>query len=247
MQSKWFTYNEHVHTQEREATKGKGEELVCNRTRPGPGVDNSVCAEGCQRPPSLTVPAGHSHSDPPPCCETNADCLGSTVFAPIKADIAGNITKIKAVYESNPSRFRTLQQILEAEKEMYSAEWPRVGATLSLMWLKRGLRFIQVLLQSLVDGEKDENNPNLIRVNVTKAYEISLRKYHSWFVQKLFKAALYAAPYKSDFLKALSKGRDVKEEDCLDKVRQFLVNFTATIDAIYEMYTKMNAELEYKA
>lgn len=51
----------------------------------------------------------------------------------------------------------------------------------------RGLRFIQVLLQSLVDGEKDENNPNLIRVNVTKAYEISLRKYHGWFVQKLFK------------------------------------------------------------
>lgn len=45
--------------------------------------------------------------------------------------------KIKAVYDSNPSRFRTLQQILEAEKEMYTAEWPRVGATLSLMWLKR--------------------------------------------------------------------------------------------------------------
>lgn len=60
-------------------------------------------------------------------------------------------------------------------------------------------------------------------------------------------AALYAAPYKSDFLKALSKGREVKEEDCLDKVRQFLVNFTATIDIIYDMYTKMNAELEYKA
>lgn len=54
----------------------------------------------------------------------------------------------------------------------------------------RGLRFIQVLLQSLVDGEKDENNPNLIRVNVTKAYEISLRKYHGWFVQKLFKVRL---------------------------------------------------------
>lgn len=50
----------------------------------------------------------------------------------------------------------------------------------------RGLRFVQVFLQSLVDGEKDENNPNLIRVNVTKAYEISLKKYHSWFVQKLF-------------------------------------------------------------
>ncbi|KAA0716738.1 Glycolipid transfer protein [Triplophysa tibetana] len=168
------------------------------------------------------------------------DCLGSTVFSPIKADIAGNITKIKAVYDSNPGRFKTLQNIVEAEKEMHGAEWPKVGATLALMWLKR-----QVLLQSLVDGEKDENNPNLIRVNVTKAYEIALKKYHGWFVQKLFKAALYAAPYKSDFIKALSKGREVKDEECLDKVRLFLVNFTATIDAIYEMYTKLNAELDY--
>lgn len=60
-------------------------------------------------------------------------------------------------------------------------------------------------------------------------------------------AALYAAPYKSDFLRALSKGRDVKEEECMEKIRKFLVNFTATVDAIYEMYNKMNADLDYKA
>lgn len=60
------------------------------------------------------------------------------------------------------------------------------------------------------------------------------------------KAALYAAPYKSDFLKALSKGQNVTEEECLEKIRLFLVNYTATIDVIYEMYTKMNAELSYK-
>lgn len=50
----------------------------------------------------------------------------------------------------------------------------------------RGLRFIQILLQSLADGERDENNPNLIRVNVTKAYEQALKKYHGWIVQKIF-------------------------------------------------------------
>ncbi|KAG7244048.1 hypothetical protein INR49_006209 [Caranx melampygus] len=173
------------------------------------------------------------------------DCLGSTIFAPIKADISGNITKIKAVYDTNPGRFKTLQQILEAEKEMHGAEWPKVGATLALLWLKRGLRFIQVFLQSLVDGEKDDHNPNLIRVNVTKAYEIALKKYHGWLVQQLFKAALFAAPYKSDFLKALSKGRDVKEEECMEKIRKFLINFSATVDAIYELYNKMNADLDY--
>lgn len=154
--------------------------------------------------------------------------------------------KIKAVYDTNPAKFRTLQNILEVEKEMYGAEWPKVGATLALMWLKRGLRFIQVFLQSICDGERDENHPNLIRVNATKAYEMALKKYHGWIVQKIFQAALYAAPYKSDFLKALSKGQNVTEEECLEKVRLFLVNYTATIDVIYEMYTKMNAELNYK-
>ncbi|KAJ0067548.1 hypothetical protein NL108_008028 [Boleophthalmus pectinirostris] len=175
------------------------------------------------------------------------DCLGPTVFAPIKADFSGNLTKIKTVYDTSPSRFKTLQQLLEAEKEMHGSEWPKVGATFALMWLKRSLRFIQVFLQSLVNGEKDDLNPNLIRVNANKAYEIALRRYHGWFVQQLFKAAVFAAPYKSDFLRALSKGRDVKEEDCLEKIRKFLINFSATVDAIYEMYAKMNADVDSTA
>uniref|UniRef100_A0A3Q2DG57 Glycolipid transfer protein n=1 Tax=Cyprinodon variegatus TaxID=28743 RepID=A0A3Q2DG57_CYPVA len=58
-------------------------------------------------------------------------------------------------------------------------------------------------------------------------------------------AALYASPYRSDFLKALSKGEEVKEEDCMANLRTFLVNYTATVDAIYEMYTNLNAELDY--
>ncbi|KAK5852082.1 hypothetical protein PBY51_023584 [Eleginops maclovinus] len=173
------------------------------------------------------------------------DCLGANVFSIIKSDINGNITKIRAVYMKDPAKYVTLQDIVEAERVEHAAEWPKVGATLALMWLKRGLRFIQILLQSLADGERDENNPNLIRVNVTKAYEQALKKYHGWIVQKIFHVALHAAPYKSNFLKALSKGEEVKEEDCLANVRQFLVNYTATVDAIYEMYTNLNAELDY--
>ncbi|KAL1780852.1 glycolipid transfer protein [Sigmodon hispidus] len=142
------------------------------------------------------------------------DCLESPVFTPIKADISVNITKIKAVYDIDPTKFRTLQNILK------------------------------VFLHSICDGERNENHPNLICVNANKVYEMALKKYHGSLVQKIFKAALYAAPYKSDFLKALPKGQNVTEE-CLEKIRLFLVNYTATIDAIYDMYTKMNAELDY--
>ncbi|KAK0144762.1 Glycolipid transfer protein [Merluccius polli] len=174
------------------------------------------------------------------------DCLGSTIFAPIKAEITGNLTKIKAVYDTNPGKYKTLQQILEGEKDMHGSQWPKVGATLALMWLKRALRFIQVFLQSLADGERDETNPNLLRINVTKAYEASLMHYHGWFLQKIFKAIMYTAPYKTEFLKSLSKGREVKDEECLEKIRKFLINFSATVDAIYDVYSKMHAELEYK-
>lgn len=60
------------------------------------------------------------------------------------------------------------------------------GSSFKLPLPCRGLRFIQILLQSLADGEKDENNPNLIRVNVVKAYEQALKRYHGWLVQKVF-------------------------------------------------------------
>uniref|UniRef100_A0A8D0GSB4 Glycolipid transfer protein n=1 Tax=Sphenodon punctatus TaxID=8508 RepID=A0A8D0GSB4_SPHPU len=176
------------------------------------------------------------------------DCLGTPiVYAPVKSDLSGNIKKIRAIYETNPTRFKTLQNILEVEREMHGAEWPKVGATLALMWLKRGLKFIQVLLQSVCDGERDEENPNLIRVNAMKAYELALRKYHGWVLQKLFLGSVYALPYKSDLLKALEKGKEVKEEETLEKIHQFLSKATPILDAIYEMYTKMSAELDYKA
>lgn len=45
--------------------------------------------------------------------------------------------KIKGVYLKDPAKYVTLQDIVEAEREAHAAEWPKVGATLALMWLKR--------------------------------------------------------------------------------------------------------------
>lgn len=47
------------------------------------------------------------------------------------------LQKIKAVYLKDPERYVTLQDIVEAEREAQAAQWPKVGATLALMWLKR--------------------------------------------------------------------------------------------------------------
>ena len=56
-----------------------------------------------------------------------------------------------------------------------------------------------VLLQSISDGERDEEHPNLIRVNAMKAYEIALKKYHGWMLQKLFTVSVPVSAEESGF------------------------------------------------
>ena len=64
---------------------------------------------------------------------------------------------------------------------------------------RRGLKFMLVLLQSISDGERDEEHPNLIRVNAMKAYEIALKKYHGWMLQKLFMVSVPVSAEESSF------------------------------------------------
>lgn len=59
-----------------------------------------------------------------------------------------------------------------------------------------------VLLQSISDGERDEEHPNLIRVNALKAYEIALKKYHGWMLQKLFTVSVHISMEEKAFPKA---------------------------------------------
>ena len=63
----------------------------------------------------------------------------------------------------------------------------------------------------------------------------------------VLQGSVYALPYKSDLLKALEKGKEVREEESVEKIHQFLSRVGPILDAIYEMYTRMNAELSYKA
>ncbi|EMP34545.1 Dynamin-3 [Chelonia mydas] len=55
-------------------------------------------------------------------------------------------------------------------------------------------------------------------------------------LQKLFSGSVYALPYKSDLLKALEKGKEVNEEETLEKIHQFLAKATPVLDAIYDMH-----------
>ncbi|ORX55193.1 glycolipid transfer protein [Hesseltinella vesiculosa] len=117
------------------------------------------------------------------------DALGSSAFTVVQNDMNGNIKKIRTRFLSNPTANNTLENLVANEAH----EKKRV-ATEGLLWLIRGLDFTaQALRRSLTDVSEELN------VSFTKAYEGTLRKFHSIVVRPVFSLAMKACPYRKDF------------------------------------------------
>lgn len=145
-----------------------------------------------------------------------------TVFSPVKSDINGNITKLTAFVDEDRNKFQYLHQIVESERELIAASEFAIG-TDALLWLSRAIEYIKVFLTQFTQDYKlrllHRNNQT---ANATKikerdvselfqlAYEATLKKYHGWFVQKIFSACLYAAPSRSQLLKLLSSTKGIR-------------------------------------
>jgi pleckstrin family protein A (phosphoinositide binding specific) protein 8 len=85
------------------------------------------------------------------------DKLGSKAFSPVKMDINGNIRKITLKYETDKEKYGTLQDIIRSEMNANTTKISN-SATDAIMWLKRGLSFVQNFLKNVVDGETNLTN-----------------------------------------------------------------------------------------
>lgn len=134
------------------------------------------------------------------------DKLGPTVFAPVKIDFVGNIKKIAQKHQSEEGRFSTLQAMVLQEVRAEEARL-RNSATEALLWLKRGLHFLQHFLAEVHSGQRD------IPGALNSAYGKTLRQYHGWVVRGVFALALRAAPSYDAFAAALvlQEGDQLKE------------------------------------
>lgn len=134
---------------------------------------------GTPSPSSALIPLAPHH------CPT--DILGSTAFGPVKADLNGNIEKIRARLTAHPVDSKTLEGLLEAE-----AAEKVTTATVGLLWLLRGLQFTMLALQ-LNQADPDQQ----LSASFSKAYEGTLRQYHNFLVKGIFAVStfcLYALP-----------------------------------------------------
>ncbi|GAA5978225.1 hypothetical protein JCM10908_004279 [Rhodotorula pacifica] len=151
------------------------------------------------------------------------DLLGNPSFAVVQNDMKGNVTKIRTRYTAAPAQSATLEQLVENEK----GEKKRT-ATEGLLWLLRGLKFTQVALARSQADKSEE-----LSVSFSKAYEETLKKYHSFVVKPIFALAMKACPYRKDFYAKLGPPTAPVDEE-LSKWNSALGSIITRLEAFYE-------------
>nr|CAD2181178.1 unnamed protein product [Meloidogyne enterolobii]CAD2209525.1 unnamed protein product [Meloidogyne enterolobii] len=181
-------------------------------------------------------------------CQGIADFVGflGTAFIPVKNDISGNVHKISKLFETDKKKMYFLQDLID---EDISENNGKIGiATEGLLWLKRGLQFMLLLLKQLVkdyrngilngDLSKSEN----LTPNLRNSYENTLKKHHNFISKQLFKVVIHAAPSRKTLLKALAYGNDGLEKECIDHIDELIGNFEANVQSLVAYYNLKGLE-----
>ncbi|KAG5915892.1 hypothetical protein E4U42_007880 [Claviceps africana] len=120
---------------------------------------------------------------------TMFDVVGPIAFSPVKADMLGNIKKLRDRQLAAPAESENIQDLCRNELKA-----KKHTATEGLLWLIRGLDFTCTALRlNLADPSKE------LCDSFRSAYGLTLRPHHNFLVKPIFSAAMSACPYRKDF------------------------------------------------
>ncbi|KAI0466021.1 glycolipid transfer protein domain-containing protein [Xylaria cf. heliscus] len=129
---------------------------------------------------------------------TMFDALGSMAFSPVKADMLGNVKKIRDRQALAPADSETLQALVLNELKTKSHK-----ATEGLVWLVRGLDFTCIALSQNLAKSGEELSDSF-----RGAYGVTLKPHHGILIKPVFSAAMGACPYRKDFYPKLGADQD---------------------------------------
>ncbi|KAL1452021.1 hypothetical protein WDU94_006340 [Cyamophila willieti] len=153
-----------------------------------------------------------------------------TFGLPMKKDVQGNINKLTQVYTENIPAHSNLIQLLQTEL-------PHGGmATESLLWLRRGLHFFCEFFELLwTDYENSEVKEDL-KEYIRKAYDVHLRRHHSWFVQQTFRGLCRLAPKHHSLVKELALGKSNMEAVVYKSMEEYLSHLNNNLRVLENFY-----------
>ncbi|CAJ0941793.1 unnamed protein product, partial [Mesorhabditis belari] len=178
-------------------------------------------------------------------CQGIADFVGflGTAFAPVKADISGNVLKVRTRFEKNKAGQEFLESLIDSDLAENNG---KLGiATEGLLWLKRGLEFMLHMLGRMIDqyneGGDRSKTESLVSV-INYAYDHSLKRHHGFVSKQLFKLVIHAAPYRKTILKAVALGKEGLEDVCIHHMVEHRANFTQNVNALVNYYVAKGLE-----
>ncbi|GLU08196.1 hypothetical protein SLE2022_251200 [Rubroshorea leprosula] len=121
----------------------------------------------------------------------------------VKSDIGGNISRLEAKYETNPSKYEHLYSIIQEEVDAKTAKGSS-SCTNGLLWLTRAMDFLVELFRNLLA------HPDWTMSQAcTDSYGKTLKQWHGWLASSSFTVAMKLAPDRKKFMEVIAGSGDV--------------------------------------
>ncbi|XP_030548696.1 glycolipid transfer protein 1-like isoform X2 [Rhodamnia argentea] len=140
-------------------------------------------------------------------------------MALVKSDIGGNVSRLQAKYESNPSQFKFLYSMVQVEVETKTAK-ASSSCTNGLLWLTRAMDFLVELFRNLLA------HPDWTMSQAcSDSYGKTLKKWHGWLASSSFTVAMKLAPDRKKFMDVIGGSGDVNAD-----MEKFCTNFSPLLE-----------------
>lgn len=133
----------------------------------------------------------------------------------VKSDIGGNISRLESKYNSDPSKFEYLYNMVKVEVESKTAKGSS-SCTNGLLWLTRAMDFLVELFRNLL-----EHPDWTMSQACTDSYTKTLKKWHGWLASSSFTVAMKLAPDRKKFIDVISGSGDINAD-----IEKFCSSFT---------------------
>ncbi|KAK9281466.1 hypothetical protein L1049_004369 [Liquidambar formosana] len=127
-------------------------------------------------------------------------------MALVKSDIGSNLSRLESKYLSNPSEFKHLYSIVQAEVEAKTAK-ASSSCTSGLLWLTRTLDFLVELFHILL-----EHSEWTMSQACSESYSKTLKKWHGWLTSSSFTVGMKLVPDRKKVMDVLGGTGDLNSD-----------------------------------
>ncbi|KAK3417283.1 hypothetical protein EUGRSUZ_H03025 [Eucalyptus grandis] len=150
-----------------------------------------------------------------------------TAMALVKSDIGGNISRLEAKYESNPSQFKLLYSMVQVEVEAKTTK-ASSSCTNGLLWLTRAMDYLVELFRNLLI------HPDWTMSQAcSDSYGKTLKKWHGWLASSSFTVAMKLAPDRKKFMDVIGGSGDVNAD-----MEKFCTSFSPLLEENHKFLVK---------